>query len=169
MMNQLFGIVILVKSPVNQVHAQCSQSALLQQYIVFFELNMQNNLAICSVGFLLKTNTDPAVSFKLFGKINSSDRIGITKIHPIGVLVLMQTFFHQIYFVLKHFPQAVFCYITPVGFHSINSVAKLFIISRHRFGNGTRSSSGSKKMTCSFLTSTNFGKRSVDVFVQINS
>src|SRR5690606_857848 len=121
------------------------------------------------IGLNLIFDTYPTVSFELLGKVDSRYRIGKAKEEFIRVFVTIQTLFDKIDFVRKHFFKSGFGNITTVIFHTINSIAKVFVISRHSLSNGSRRTTGSKEMPNCFLTSSNFGKCSVNIKVSVDA
>ncbi|MCY1226757.1 hypothetical protein D9M72_390040 [compost metagenome] len=130
---------------------------------------MQYDFVIIFVWLDLVFDSNPAVAFELFREVDSGYCICVAKKHLARMLVSFQTLLYKLDFVRKHFFKPSFSNISSVGFSAINSVAKIFIISRHSFCYSSRRTASSEEMSYGFLSGTNLCKSAINIFVQVNT
>ena len=79
---------MLIKGTVYKVHTNNTNRLLLGTRIDFVEPQMGANHGVGPIGFGLKLDSHPAMTFKLFGKVDGGYRICISKEDFFGSIFL---------------------------------------------------------------------------------
>ena len=109
------------------------------------------------------------MTLNCFLEVDSCHSIGKRKELFGSMIFPLETIFNEAILVIEHIYQTRLAHIAALSFFAIDSIAKVFVISAHRLRNGAACTARTKEMTHDFLSSTNFCKRSVDIFIEVNS
>lgn len=85
------------------------------------------------------------------------------------MLIPIQSVLHELILVHQHFLHAALAHVTAVFLFAVNRVREIFIVGRDGFGDGARCATCSEKMTDDLLAGADFGKRSVQVLIQVDA
>lgn len=112
-LKQGFGVVIVPEAGVDQVDAEDADGLLLEAVVVVEQPDVQHQVIGFGGGVQLEAQSEPAVAFDGFLKIDGRHGIGECE------KILLRAFFaqapfHQLVFVVEHAIQARFAHITAL-------------------------------------------------------